>query len=848
MDAPLFNKMVRTVCLLKIIKLGRNLLLVYLTILNSVSIALANNIEFNTDLLDVSGKKLIDSGVFSKPGYIVPGNYTLQVFVNENSIGERELHFYSDDKSESKLCLTKSISTDLGLKNNGFEKLISNPLDVERKDSNSVCYDFNVLDGFLVKTNLSKNRVDFYIPQVYLEYNSQFWTPPKYWDYGVNGFIFDYGMHLQRIHDSQDFDKSSFSSYGLTGINVKDWRLRLRWQGQYNQENKSKVNTSNSSFEINNIYAYKTLPSLGAKLMLGELNSHGSIFEGVDFTGISLESDDSLLPPDLRGYAPEIVGHAKTDAKVIVTNSSGQIVYQTQVASGSFRIRDISSSIRGQLNVRVEEQDGSFHEFTVNTASIPYLSRPGSVRYKFNAGKAKDVTDGQDAPIFVSSEFSWGVSNGWSVFGGGIMSDGYYALNLGFGRDLLDFGTISFDITESYAQLDSVDKHGNSYRINYSKTFEEYNSEVAFAGYRFSDMDYMNMQDYIKYKHIKDIYIGNSKELYTVLFDKQFKDERLTAFANYDHQTYWNGVESDRVSLNLTKEFDALGVYDISASLSAYHERQSAIDDNGFYLNFSIPLGNQSSLRYGFSSNGGSLEHDVSFSRVVNDRSNYVVSASSSPRGENISGFYNYLADDAALTAYMSHMSGGRTTASLNITGGITATSDGASLHRIGRMGGTRIMVDTDGVKNVPIRSGDGIVGTNKYGMAVIGDIPSGSRHQTAVDVNHLSDDVEPLGSPVLSSVMDDGAIGYRKFEMLSGSKLLLELKMSDGDYIPFAYEVYNDKNQLLGMVGDGGMTYLVGLHANDRLSVVVDNNKYCEILLPSQLPSPEKVITLVCQ
>ncbi|MFT2603900.1 fimbria/pilus outer membrane usher protein, partial [Escherichia coli] len=84
----------------------------------------------------------------------------------------------------------------------------------------------------------------------------------------------------------------------------------------------------------------------------------------------SLISDDNMLPPNLRGYAPEVTGIAKTNAKVIISQQ-GRVLYETSVASGPFRIQDINEAVSGELNVRVEEQDGGVQEFVVNTANIP---------------------------------------------------------------------------------------------------------------------------------------------------------------------------------------------------------------------------------------------------------------------------------------------------------------------------------------------------------------------------------------------------------------------------------------------------------------------------------------------
>ena len=38
---------------------------------------------------------------------------------------------------------------------------------------------------------------------------------------------------------------------------------------------------------------------------------------------------------------------------------------------GPFRIQGLDSSVRGRLDVRVEEQDGSVSSFQVDTATVP---------------------------------------------------------------------------------------------------------------------------------------------------------------------------------------------------------------------------------------------------------------------------------------------------------------------------------------------------------------------------------------------------------------------------------------------------------------------------------------------
>ncbi|MFS4436572.1 fimbria/pilus outer membrane usher protein, partial [Citrobacter farmeri] len=168
--------------------------------------------------------------------------------------------------------------------------------------------------------------------------------------------------------------------------------------------------------------------SLGAKMVLGENSLDSSVFDSFRFSGASLTTDDNQLPPNLRGYAPEVAGVAKTNAKVTVSQQ-GRVIYETTVAAGPFRIQDLNSAVSGKLDVKVEEQDGSTQNFQVDTASIPYLTRPGLVRYKFSAGKPSDSKHHMQGPEFATGEFSWGINNGWSLYGGGLFAGDYNALS-----------------------------------------------------------------------------------------------------------------------------------------------------------------------------------------------------------------------------------------------------------------------------------------------------------------------------------------------------------------------------------------------------------------------------------
>ncbi|EFF3680504.1 fimbria/pilus outer membrane usher protein, partial [Escherichia coli] len=262
------------------------------------------------------------------------------------------------------------------------------------------------------------------------------------------------------------------------------------------------------------------------------------------YTGASLESDDRMLPPKLRGYAPQVSGIADTNARVVISQQ-GRILYDSTVPAGPFTIQDLDSSVRGRLDVEVIEQDGRKKTFQVDTAYVPYLTRPGQIRYKLVSGRSRNYEHTTEGPVFAAGEASWGISNKWSLYGGGIVAGDYNALAVGLGRDLNEFGTVSADVTQSVARIPGEDtKQGKSWRLSYSKRFDDVNADITFAGYRFSERNYMTMDQYLNARYRND-FTGREKELYTVTLNKNFEDWKTSVNLQYSHQTYWDRRTSD---------------------------------------------------------------------------------------------------------------------------------------------------------------------------------------------------------------------------------------------------------------------------------------------------------------
>ncbi len=800
----------------------------------------AADIEFNTDVLDLIDRTNIDLSQFARSGFILPGTYSMVVQINGQPIAEQPVAFYppDNDPKGSQACLSHSLVEQLGLKVSEADKLAW--------WKGGECLDIQSLPGMDVQGDLASSTLSINLPQAYLEYSAINWDPPSRWDEGVPGLLIDYSLTAQSNYQRNDGNRKNLSGNGTVGANAGAWRLRADWQGRV--ESGRQEAAGPQKLEWSRYYAYRAIPALRARLLVGENYLYSDLFDSFRFTGAALNSDESQLPPNLRGYAPEVVGVAKTNAKVIISQQ-GRVLYETLVAAGPFRIQDLQDAVTGKLDVRIEEQDGVVNSFQIDTAGVPYLTRPGQVRYKLAAGRPSNLQYGADGDFFGTGEFSWGISNGWSLFGGGMTDNNYRAVSVGAGRDLLAFGAVSLDVTQSRAHVWSETLSGKSYRLQYSKNFEEYDSQVTFAGYRFSEKNFLSMSEYLDARHYglngelggRGDYrdssegwkpIGGSKALYTVTVNKQFRDLGATVYASYHKQTYWDRPDTQRWNLSLSRYFNVGTVKNMNLSLNMYRTQEYNYNDNGIALTVSLPFGRTGTLSADANRAAGKNTFATRYSDRIDERNSYQLSASNAYG----SGYLSHMGDQADIDISASTQEGGYSSLGVSARGGGTLTAHGAALHRTTSTGGTRLMIDTGGVPDVPVRGYGSPTRSNVFGKAVISDISSYQRTVASVDLERLPSNVEATES-VTQLTLTEGAIGYRTLDVIAGEKAMAILRLPDGSSPPFGATVKNMKQQDTGIVNDSGSVYLSGLRAGEQMVVSWGGDEQCVLTLPAILP-----------
>ncbi|WP_432499469.1 outer membrane usher protein [Providencia hangzhouensis] len=805
----------------------------------SAQLYAADTIQFNTALFDLEDKKNIDVKQFSRAGYIMPGIYPLKVQVNKETLPEQRFSFYAPENApeDSLVCITPEQVQQLGLTASSLKQITW--------WHNNECLDLRSLPGFQARGDLSDSTLYLSIPQAYLEYRTANWDPPSLWDEGISGAILDYNINARANKPHDNNSNYNVTANGVAGVNLGAWRFRGDWQGRAQRETGS--NSKNEhDFQWSRLYAYKALTSIKAKLTLGEDYFNTDLFDSFRFTGVGLRSDILMLPPNLRGYAPEITGVATTNATVIVSQQ-GRIIYQEQVAAGPFRIQNLSDATTGKLDVRIEEQDGSVQEYQVETANIPYLTRPGSIRYKLAMGRPTDMDHHVNGDTFASGEMSWGVTNGWSLLAGSLNSQDYNAFNVGVGRDLLAFGALSFDITHSIANIPNDKKlTGNSYRINYSKRFDDYDSQVQFAGYRFSERSFMTVTDFLTAKDSGERQ-GSNKEMYVISLNKNFRESRITAYLNYSHQTYWDKPESNRYNLMVTKTLDWGSLKNINISLSAYRNKYNETNDDGLYISASMPWGNGANIGYSLQATRDDTVNRATYYDKLSDRTNYQVSAGSTNKGGTASTYITHYGDNTKLTANASYIHNNYTSFGVGAQGGFTMTLNGADAHRVSNIGGTRLLIDTDGVAKIPVSDRGIPIASNAFGKVVVPDLNSYYRSKVKVDLNALPNNAEVTDS-IVQVTLTEGAIGYRKFNVLSGEKMMLSMRMSDGSAPPFGAQITNLKGKETGIVTDNGYAYVSGINPNEVMIIHWGGEAQCEINFPENLETINQGLFIPCK
>ncbi|AZI53723.1 fimbrial protein FimD (plasmid) [Pantoea agglomerans] len=825
---------------------------------------------FPAELVASDAQMVADLSRFGKEGAQLPGNYQVDVYVNNKLVTNRTLRFtdagshagnknaagrdISDirDRTGLMACLTRQDLDEFGVNLKPFPALQS------VKEDECISPGKFIPDAF-TSFDFQKMRLDISVPQAAMQNRARGYIPPERWDEGINAAMLNYSFSGNTSHGHYGDSSSHYLNLN-GGLNVGPWRLRdyrtwSEYDSRYYRYRKwQRVKT----------YAERAIVPLRSEIVLGDSTTSGDVFDSIGFRGMQMETDDSMYPDSLRGFAPVIRGVATTNASVSI-KQNGYTVYQAFVSPGAFAIDDLYPVYSsGDLEVTVTEADGSKNIFTVPYSSVPVLQREGHLKYALTAGRFQSGSDSYNSPEFAQGTLIWGLPHNVTVYGGMQYSQFYLAGLLGGGLNLGLLGALSADITQADSTLADGTRHqGQSLRFLYARSLNSLGTTFQLTGYRYSTqgfhtLDETALRGMTGWRYDTDTVDAEGKpvkrpytDYYNLYNNRRAKiqasiSQRVgdvgSVYLTGVRQTYWNRAgAADSLQAGFNSSFGRVGY-----SLSWSYSRQGGQDgaDKSLYLSLSVPLsvllsGEGESTRNPLYSTytvgqdaNGNITHQAGLSGTAFEDNSLgwnVSQGYTRSNGNSGSLSANYRGGYGSGNAGYSY-SNTYKQVSYGASGGTLLHANGLTLGQ--QMGDTVVLIAAPGVNGVAVENETG-VRTDWRGYAIKPYASVYRENRIALDTASLDDHTD-IDDAVSHVVPTRGAIVRASFKGHSGSRVLMTL-INNGKPLPFGTMV--SAGERMGIVGDDGLVYLSGMSNEGTVSAVWGDGEGGRCSAPWKLP-----------
>lgn len=771
---------------------------------------------FSPDFIETRGNipRDIDISRFSKTDGQVPGIYHVDVYLNGKYIESRDISFVGKESALAPT-LTQVDFVKWGVKQN------ARPDWMNMTETANIENISELLPGSQLNFQFDSMRLDLSVPQEYMQRDPQGAVSPEQWDDGLNMLFMNYSFSAANSHIRGESRNDSYLNL-RSGINVGPWRLR-NYSTYNNNDGAGRWNSIETSLE-------RDIKTLKSQFNMGDGYTQSGIFDSVNFRGVQLYSDDTMLPESVRGFAPVVRGIAQSNAQVTV-RQGGNIIWQSYVPPGPFVIDDLyPTAASGDLEVAIREADSSVHQFIQPFSAVPVMQREGNLKYALAAGKYRASNSKDKEPKFLQATMIYGLPWDTTVYGGTLASGDYQAGALGIGKGLGDFGSLSFDTTFAHTRIPGKTEEGISLRAQYAKDFASTGTSMSLMGYRYSSSGFRDFQE--ANGDVNKLRIGGDN----VFEGNQWRYERKKRSKT---QVTLNQRLGDWGNLNLSAWQQDYWGGDIERSVNAGYN--TSINNINYSLNYSYSRGpwhNENDHILSFTMH-------IPFSRFLTD-SWMTVSASTNKNGDTTSqiGLSGSALEDKNLSwsvqqGYNSKGSDVMGSASANFKWRHGEYQLGYSYSRdnrqfsVGAMGGvvvhpygisatqplgeTMALVKADNAVDVKVANNSGLYTDNK-GFAVVPYVTPYRQNSLSLDTASLNNNTDVL-SDTRTVVPTKGALALADYPTVTGYKVMLQLI---GEGIPFGAttSMKNYDNVPEGIVDDHNRVWLNGVPEKGTVEV----------------------------
>jgi outer membrane usher protein len=769
----------------------------------------------------IRGGSQVDVSRFSRGNPVLPGDYLVDLQINGKWVGRATVRFVAQPASDIALpCIDRALIGRIGL---DFEKLSATARAMLQEAQSDSCVDLKaMIRDAAVSFDLSQLRLDISIPQAAMLRKPRGYVDPEFWDSGVTSATLGYNLNAYRSATSEL--TTSEGHLDLTmGINFDSWHLRQR----------SSVEVASgqpSTYQNVATYLVHDIPSLRSDLTAGDSFTDGAVFDSFGFRGVSLASDDQMLPDSQLQYAPIVHGIAHTNARVVITQN-GNTILETTVSPGPFEIDDLyATGYGGDLHVTVYEADGTQSSFTVPYASLVQLLRPGEWRYTAVAGEVEQPSlTGTER--FIQATLQHGFSNVLTGYTGTVGAQNYGAGLLGIAVNTAA-GAMAADVTEARAAItDDYSSSGQSLRLTYSKLVSETQTDIALSTYRYSSGGYYSFSDAQAAQQtaragFNPDTIDRARSQWQVNINQTLPGRWGNLYLTGSVISYWQSSgTTTQFQGGYTNHF-RLGGTSLSYSISAARQNDvtTGKPDNQLQLTFSLPLKNSPhspvvSTRFTQDTTGGvrtrGAQEVINGTWGENNQLSYSASASESPGDDSFTASGQYSSSYANLSASLGEGSG-YSQQSLGITGGVVAHPGGITLAN--QMADTIGVVEAIGAEGARVTNNVGTT-IDQSGYAVLPFLLPYRLNTINIDPDDaISPDVEFKSTSESVAPRLDSVVMIR-FQTVGGRAILITAHVADGSAVPFGAGVYDAQGSEVGLAGQDGGIYLRGIAETGTLT-----------------------------
>ncbi|MEJ8291270.1 fimbria/pilus outer membrane usher protein [Delftia tsuruhatensis] len=792
-------------------------------------------IEFNSGFLrEGSG---IDISRFADGNAVEPGVYHPDLQVNGNWAGRTQLRFTEPAPgAAAQPCFDRSLLAGLGV------DLARLPVSEDEVGEDQACLRIEqAVPGASTRFDVGSQRLQVSIPQILMQREPSGYVSPQQWDAGVPAAILGYDFNT--YHARGGPAGSSTQGYlGLnSGFNYARWHFRHSGSFSWSDQGPSRYQSISA-------YAQRDIADWSSQLILGDTYTDGEIMDSISFRGLRLRTDDRMLPESQRGFAPVVRGVANSNARVVI-RQNGIKLRETTVAPGAFVIDDLyPTGYGGDLQVDIEEADGSVRSFSVPYASVPRSLREGQHRYSLTAGAVRGLRE--SAPFFSQAGWQYGFSNMLTAYGGATVAKGYFSPTVGAVFNT-PWGAFGLDLTHANTRIPHDRSYsGQSLRVTYAKTFPESGMGITLAAYRYSTNGFFGINEAMRTRDLTRPAASGAPPLLqrprtraAMTLSQRLGEQggNLSVSASMDN--YWNRA-GRRVDYTLNYNNSWLGVpYNLSASRQRdAWGRSSTL----LYAGVTIPLGPgkpRVMSRFTHDSRSGNQLQASTYGQAGSDLS-YGLNTeygSSGSQGSRLNAGANalYRRPYTLLSGSMSAGRGGQQL-SLGARGAVVAHPGGITLSQ--PLGETFAIVQAKHAEGARLTNTPG-ARIDARGYAVVPYMTPYTMNEVSLDPKGISLDVE-LQETNRRVAPVAGAAAMVVFKTAYSRSAVMRLTQADASPVPFGAVVSDESGKDLGMVGQAGKLMLRGLSDQGQLHAqwkVGDGTAHCSMAY--SLPARERSI-----